>query len=55
MLCIANLGFSNKDDYGYILNPSETKYNPSPSPLYPYLKLKAFLLNSIKPCRPQTS
>jgi hypothetical protein len=55
MLRIANLGFSYKDDDGYILNPSELKYNYSSSLLHPYLQLKAFLLNSIKPCRPQTS
>jgi len=55
MLCIANLGFSYKDDHGYILNPSEAKYNSSPSPLHLHLKVKAFLLNSSKPCRPQTS
>jgi hypothetical protein len=51
----ANLDFSYKNDYGYILNPSETKYKYSPPPLHLYLKVKAFLLNSIKPCRPQTS
>src|ERR1700739_752699 len=37
MLCIANLDFSCKDDYEYILDPPEIEYNYSPSPLHPYL------------------
>jgi hypothetical protein len=55
MLRIANLDFSYKEDYGYISNSSGTKYNYCPSPLHPYLKPKAILLDSINHCHPQTS
>lgn len=55
MLRNATLDFSYKGHHGYILSPSEIKYKYPPFPLHLYLKVKAFLLNSIKPCRPQTS
>lgn len=51
----ATLDFSYKDHNGYILNPSGIKYKYSPFPLRLYPKANAFLLNSTKLCRPQTS